>query len=63
MFHLSSPFSRSLCQKVDVAVIEFAPKDELLSLASEANILTMSGEAAVESRQRFGKAVGIFKTS
>ena len=39
-----SDIFRSLCQKVDIAVIEFAPKDEVLSLASEANILPLTGK-------------------
>ena len=36
---------RSLCQKYDLAVIEYAPKDEVLSLASEADILPLTGKA------------------
>ncbi len=31
---------------MDLAVIEFAPEDEVLSLASEADIIPMTGEAA-----------------
>ena len=35
---------RSLCQKHDIAVIEFAPTDEVLSLASEADVLPLTGK-------------------
>ena len=35
---------RSLCQIYDLAVIEYAPKDEVLSLASEADILPVTGK-------------------